>query len=142
MSTLKVLRLRENASLPRRYSSGSSGLDLWACLDRAVELTGTPQPVPTGIAIEISLGYEAQIRPRSGLTLQGIVVPLGTIDNDYRGEILVTVYTLPGYEGYVIQPGDRIAQLVIVPIVYPDVAEVSSLSITERGVGGHGSTGT
>src|SRR5690606_24739935 len=97
--------------------------------------------IPTGIAIELPEGYEAQVRPRSGLAARhGIVGVLGTIDNGYRGEIGVILVSQSFY-GEVIQDGDRIAQLVVCPVAYPEVEEVSELSETERGVAGFGSTG-
>jgi dUTP pyrophosphatase len=99
--------------------------------------------VPTGWALEIAPGYEAQVRPRSGLAIKhGVTVvnAPGTIDSDYRGELVVLLVNL-GREPFVIQPGDRVAQLVIAPVTQAQVVEVEALSVTDRGAGGFGSTG-
>ncbi|MDT7943114.1 MAG: dUTP diphosphatase [Dehalococcoidia bacterium] len=139
---LKVKRLRPGARLPVKATEGASGLDLFACLEQGELMVG-PRPllVPTGIAIELPPGYEAQVRPRSGISLQGVMVALGTIDADYRGELLVTMYTLPGLPPYVVRHGDRIAQLVVSRLEPLPVVEVEDLSPTPRGTRGHGSTG-
>jgi dUTP pyrophosphatase len=97
--------------------------------------------VPTGVAIEAPEGYDVQIRPRSGLSAQGIMATLGTIDADYRGELLVTMYVLSYRHPHTVRDGDRIAQLVIGRLAQIDVVEAEALSETERGAGGHGSTG-
>jgi dUTP pyrophosphatase len=97
--------------------------------------------VPCGIAIEFSPGYDVQVRPRSGLSARGVGVAFGTIDADYRGEVLVTMWTFGGLEDYVVNDGDRIAQLVVAALVPARVVEVAELSATPRGAGGHGSTG-
>jgi len=139
---LKVKRLRPGARLPLRATEGASGLDLFACLERGEMVVGPrPVPVPTGIAIELPPGYEAQVRPRSGLSLQGVMVALGTIDPDYRGEVLVTMYTLPGLPPHVVRHGDRIAQLVVARLEALTVVEAQELSPSVRGPRGHGSTG-
>jgi dUTP pyrophosphatase len=140
---LKVLRLRPDAELPRRASTGASGLDLFACLPDGGPLHLSPDPtlVPTGIAIEIPPGYDAQVRPRSGLTARGVMVAFGTVDADYRGELLVTMYVYGSRGSFTVNHGDRIAQLVIARLAQIDVCEVDELSSTERGAGGHGSTG-
>ena len=92
--TLKVRKMRPDGRLPVRATPGSSGLDLFACLEEqaAIDLSPDPLLVPTGIAIELPPGYEATIRPRSGLSLRGVSVAFGTIDADYRGELLVNMY--------------------------------------------------
>lgn len=138
---IRVKKLRDDALLPFRATTGSTGYDLYACLDE--ELTVGPEPVrvPTGIAIETPDGYDVQIRPRSGLSARGVMVTLGTIDADYRGELMVTMYTLPYREPHVIHSGDRIAQLVISRLTDVVLEEVGELATTERGAGGHGSTG-
>jgi dUTP pyrophosphatase len=138
---LKVKRLRPEARLPTRATDGSSGMDLYACLDGELTLGPDPVLVPTGIAIELPPGYEAQVRPRSGLSAQGVAVVFGTIDADYRGEVLVTMYTVGTRPPYTVHHGDRIAQLVLARVVTLPLVESDELSPTGRGAGGHGSTG-
>jgi dUTP pyrophosphatase len=141
--SLKIKRLRPNAKLPRRATPGSTGFDIFACIDEgAVTLVGTqPRLIPTGIAIEVPRGYDVQIRPRSGLSSKGVGVTLGTIDSDYRGEILITMYLFDPSANFEIKHGDRIAQMVVSKVADLPLVEVKELSPTERGVGGHGSTG-
>jgi dUTP pyrophosphatase len=95
----------------------------------------------TGIAIEVPQGYDVQIRPRSGLSARGVGVILGTIDSDYRGEVLVTMYLFNADTSFEVKHGDRIAQMVISRVADMPVVEVDELTATERGSGGHGSTG-
>jgi len=142
-STLKVRRLRLGARLPQRATPGSTGLDLFACIEAAgsIELGRDPVLVPTGIAIELPPGYDAQVRPRSGLSAKGVGVTFGTIDSDYRGEVLVTMHLFGALDSYIIRHGERIAQLVIGRWADLPVVEVEVLSETERGPAGHGSTG-
>lgn len=97
--------------------------------------------VPTGLAIEVPPRYDVQVRPRSGLSLKGIGVAFGTVDADYRGELRVTMWTFGDLDKYVLHDGDRIAQIVIARLAPVRVVEVDELSSTERGEGGHGSTG-
>jgi dUTP pyrophosphatase len=105
-------------------------------------LTGTqPRLVPTGIAIEVPRGYDVQIRPRSGLSAKGVGVTFGTIDSDYRGEVLITMYLFDPDVTLEIKHGDRIAQMIVSTIADLPLVEVGELSSTERGSGGHGSTG-
>ena len=140
--TLKVKRLQPEALLPMRATQGASGLDLHACLpDGDVVLGPDPQRVSTGVAIEFPPGFDAQIRPRSGLSLKGVGVAFGTIDSDYRGELLVTMWVFGSKTEHTVSHGDRIAQLVIAPLADAAVVEVDDLSESERGEGGHGSTG-
>ncbi len=141
--SLNVRRLRPDALLPRRASSGASGFDLYACIPDAgrVELSADPTLIPTGIAIEIPTGYDVQIRPRSGLTARGVLAAFGTIDADYRGELFVTMYVYGSRLSFVVSHGERIAQLVVARLAPLAVVEVERLSSTERGEGGHGSTG-
>lgn len=138
---IRVKKLRGDAKLPFRATTGSTGYDLYACLDDDIPVGPEPVGVPTGIAIETPDGYDVQIRPRSGLSAQGVMVTLGTIDADYRGELIVTMYALPHREPHVIHSGDRIAQLVIGRMADVVLEEVGELAATERGAGGHGSTG-
>ena len=128
-------------SLPTYQTKDAAGCDL-------INNRGTIKLYPldrtvinTGVRIQLPEGYEAQVRGRSGLNKNhGIVVPTGTIDADYRGEIRVVVYNL-SREPYIIKPGDRIAQLVICPVVQADWQQVDYLDKTDRGEGGFGSTG-
>jgi dUTP pyrophosphatase len=144
MSKLRVLRLRAGATLPRYMSEAAAGLDLCACLDAPLTLpAGGRALVPTGIAIEIPADCEGQVRPRSGLAVRHGVTLLnspGTIDADYRGEVCVVLVNL-GWEPYQVQPGDRIAQLIVARVERAEVVEVEELSGTARGAGGFGHTG-
>jgi dUTP pyrophosphatase len=141
--SLRVKLLRLGARLPQRATPGSTGFDLYACLDAPgyVDLGPDVTLVPTGIAIDAPAGYDLQVRPRSGLGRQGVNVVFGSIDSDYRGEILVSMYTFGARTSYRVQDGDRIAQLVIGRIAAVDVVEVDELGASQRGEGGHGSTG-
>lgn len=126
-------------------SAAAAGLDLAACLpDGPVALgPGERRLLPTGLAVAIAVGYEGQVRPRSGLALRhglSIVNAPGTIDADYRGELKVLLINLGG-EPVTIQHGDRIAQLVVAPVAMVEVREVEELPEAERGAGGFGSTG-
>ena len=143
-SVLKVQRLRPGARMPVRATPAASGFDLFACLPGAASLVLGRHPVliPTGIALEIPPGFDAQIRPRSGLSSKGVGVALGTIDSDYRGEVLVTMYVFGSQDSFSIRNGDRIAQLVLSRLAELPVVEAEELSPTARGSGGHGSTGT
>ena len=140
---LKVKRLRPGARLPERATEGSSGLDLIACIEEPgyIVLGRQPVRVGTGIAIELPRGFDVQVRPRSGLSTKGVGVAFGTIDSDYRGEVLVTMHLFGALGSYAIRHGDRIAQLVIGRWADLLVVEVEALSETERGPAGHGSTG-
>jgi len=135
---IKVLNTR---CQPYRAHEWDSGLDLRANIDEMVFLKQfEPVLIGSGIAIELPRGYEGQIRPRSSVNRQGILTSFGTIDCDYRGEIGIVLINLTGDE-VVISPGDRIAQLVVAPVVVPVFEYVDELSSTERGSGGFGSTG-
>ena len=141
LDIIRVKKLRDDAQLPYRATTGSTGYDLYACLDEDLVVGPETVRVPTGVAIEAPEGYDVQIRPRSGLSTKGVMVTLGTIDTDYRGELMVTMYALPYREPHVIRSGDRIAQLVISRMADVVLEEVGELAATERGAGGHGSTG-
>jgi dUTP pyrophosphatase len=129
--------------LPSRATMGATGFDLYACIDGggSIQLDPTPKLIGTGIALEVPPGYDAQIRPRSGLSLKGVGVTLGTVDSDYRGEVMVTMYMLTLGVGFEIKHGDRVAQLVIHKLPDVKIIESAELSSTKRGTGGHGSTG-
>lgn len=142
-----IARLRgaRDLPLPSRATSGSAGFDLQAAVPDALTIAPNQRVlVPTGLAVAVPEGYEAQVRPRSGLALRhGVVLPNapGTIDSDYRGEIQVIVLNA-GAEPFTVRRGDRIAQLVIAPVARAEWREVESLDATERGEGGFGHTGT
>ncbi|WP_309627049.1 dUTP diphosphatase [Brevundimonas sp.] len=148
MSTLRILRLphAEGLALPTYETAGSAGMDLRAAVPAGSPMTlepGARALVPTGLKIALEQGWEAQIRPRSGLALKhGISAPNtpGTIDSDYRGEVGVILINL-GREPFVINRGDRIAQMVIAAVAQATVVEVDTLDDTARGAGGFGSTG-
>ena len=128
--------------LPAYATPASAGVDLRA-VERRVLQPGERALVPTGIRIALPVGYEAQVRPRSGLALKhGVTLANspGTVDADYRGEIQVIMQNL-GDAPFVIEPGDRIAQMVVAPVTQVDWAETDALEETERGAGGFGSTG-
>ena len=141
---LRVVRLRQDAVLPRPMSDEAAGMDLSAALDEPLRLApGARAAVPTGLAMAIPAGYEGQVRPRSGLARRSGVTVLnapGTIDADYRGEVLVLLVNL-GAEEAVLEPGERIAQLVIAPVAAAVVEEAAELPPSGRGAGGFGSTG-
>lgn len=144
---IAVTRLPHNADLPLpAYETAlSAGMDLAAAINAPMTLApGKRAMVPTGLAIALPAGYEAQVRPRSGLAAKNGVTVLntpGTIDADYRGEVKVILVNL-GEDSFEIERGMRIAQMVIAPVTQASFTEVDSLSETERGSGGFGSTGT
>lgn len=141
---IAITKLQEHALLPDYQTAGAAGMDLHACVDAPVVLQPMERRmVPTGIAIGLPDGYEAQIRARSGLSIKyGIttVNGVGTVDADYRGEIGVLLVNL-GVEAFTIEPGMRIAQLVIARYERAEWQEVEALDQTARGEGGFGSTG-
>ena len=137
------MRLHPQARLPERATEGASGLDLYACLPEGGLVLGPdPVRVPTGVALEIPPGYDVQVRPRSGLSLQGVGVAFGTIDSDYRGEVLVTMWAFGSRAEHRVGHGDRIAQLVITALAELPLVEVEELAPSGRGARGHGSTGS
>ncbi len=145
MDKLKIKKLNENAKIPFRATPGSAGMDLCACIDEPITLEGGEKAViPTGIAIELpSPGLGAFVFARSGLAIKhgiGLLNSVGVIDSDYRGEICVGVINQLK-EAYTITPGERIAQLVIMPVSLIEPEETDTLGETERGAGGFGSTG-
>jgi dUTP diphosphatase len=144
---VRIARLRgaEDLPLPSRATSGSSGFDLHAAVRAELRIEpGGRALVPTGLRIALPPGCEAQVRPRSGLALRhGIVLPNapGTIDSDYRGEIQVILLNA-GHEPFTVRRGDRIAQLVIAPVLLAEWSVVAELDDTARGAGGFGHSGT
>lgn len=141
---LKIKKLREQAVLPQRQTEGSAGYDLRACIAADFTLEPGEQAMfPTGLAMEVPVGYAGMIFTRSGLGIKyGIVASngVGVIDSDYRGEVHVGLRN-QSKDPYVVRPGERIAQLIIMPVSLPEVEEVFALTETERGAGGFGSTG-
>lgn len=142
--TMHVKRLRDDAQLPRTMTSGAAGMDLSAALDAPLTLApGARALVPTGIAIALPAGHEGQVRPRSGLAVKHGVTVLnapGTIDEDYRGEVKVALINL-GEAPVSIEPGMRVAQLVVAPVTTVEVVVTEALDETQRGGGGFGHTG-
>ena len=142
---VKQLPHAEGLALPAYQSAGAAGMDVMAALAEPVYLApGARIAIPTGLSISVPAGYEAQIRPRSGLAFRHgltVVNAPGTIDSDYRGEIKILLINL-GAETIEISHGMRIAQMVIAPVVQASLQEVDSLSDTDRGAGGFGSTGS
>jgi dUTP pyrophosphatase len=141
---LKVSRIDPSVSLPQYESEGAAGMDLRAFVaeDMPIPPLGRAK-VPTGLRLEIPEGYEGQVRPRSGLAMRFGVTVLnspGTIDSDYRGDLEVILVNL-GTETFTVKNGDRIAQLIIAPVLRAAVEETDLLSMTARGAGGFGSTG-
>lgn len=141
---IDVTKLNNNAILPEYQTSGAAAADVHACLDEPVTLASMERRIiPTGLAVAIPKGYEVQIRARSGLSIKhgiAMVNGVGTIDSDYRGEVGVLVINL-GQEPFVIEPGMRIAQMVLSKYEQISWREVRELDETARGAGGYGSTG-
>jgi dUTP diphosphatase len=142
VSELPVKRLRDDAVLPARAYEGDAGLDLVAC--ERVELgPGERAVVPTGLAVAIPEGHAGLVLPRSGLAVRhgiGKVNAPGLIDSGYRGELKVVLLNTDRQETFVVEPGMRIAQLVVVPVALPEVREVGELPGSERGERGFGSS--
>ena len=139
---VKIFRESPNIAIPEYATPGSAGIDLCSTMYCMIK-PGEQALIPTGIKLAIPEGYEAQIRPRSGLALnKKITIPNspGTIDSDYRGEILVLLKN-EGEDPFTLRFGDRIAQMVFVPVVQAKFEEVKALDETKRGSGGFGSTG-
>lgn len=141
---VQIRRLRPDAIVPRYQSALAAGFDLHAAIDAAIELMpGARAAIATGLAFALPPGYEGQIRPRSGRAREHgitLVNSPGTLDADFRGAVMVLIIN-HGQLPVVIKPGDRIAQMVIAPVVQAELVEVSELDATERGTGGFGSTG-
>ncbi len=145
MECLQIKRLYDNAILPTRATEESAGADLYACLHEPITIeVGEICPIPLGISgCMAQRGTVQLIFPRSGLsTKHGITLAnsVGVIDNDYRGEWIVPLQNF-GKESFTVEHGMRVAQLLVVPIVYPTIQEVATLSETQRGAGGFGSSG-
>lgn len=144
MTVLKIERLAHNRNIPQYQTEGAAGMDLCAAIEEPIELKPLERKlIPTGLKIELEHGYEAQVRPRSGLSIKhGITLIncVGTIDEDYRGEVCVPLVNISN-ETYTIQPQERIAQMVIARVEQAQIKVVTELTETVRGEGGFGSTG-
>jgi dUTP pyrophosphatase len=143
-TVLKVEKLPHNKYLPKYQTQGAAGMDLCAAIENPITLKPFERKlIPTGIKIELEKGFEAQIRPRSGISIKhGITLVncVGTIDEDYRGEVCVPVINL-STEEYTISSNERIAQMIIAKVEKAKIEVVQSLSDTARAAGGFGSTG-
>ena len=144
MVKVLVKKLNPSVQLPSYETIGSSGMDLKACIEKPINLEPKNSClVPTGLAVAFPEKYEIQIRPRSGLAAKNNISVLntpGTIDSDYRGELKIILFN-HGNENFVINDNDRVAQMVLTPIIKMELEEVNELPISVRGVGGFGSTG-
>lgn len=141
---IAVKKLREGAILPTFGSEEAAGADLYACLDSDVTIApGQTAFIPTGLAMELPIGFAGLIYARSGLACKRGLAPankVGVVDSDYRGEFMVALHN-HGTEPQTVSTGERIAQLVVTPVLIPEYTEVESLCETSRGAGGFGSTG-
>lgn len=144
MVKVLIKKLDPSVKLPEYKTSGASGLDLMAFLKEPIEIKPkTSSLIPTGLSVAFSENYEIQIRPRSGLAAKKNITVLntpGTIDSDYRGEIKVIIYN-HGDENFLVNNGDRIAQMILAPVVKMELEEINNLPESIRGKGGFGSTG-
>ena len=144
MQQIAVKKLREGAILPTFGSPEAAGADLYACLEQDVTIApGETAFIPTGLAMELPRGYAGLIYARSGLACKRGLAPankVGVVDSDYRGEFIVALHN-HGAQAQTISTGERIAQLVVTPVLIPEYIEVETLSDTQRGAGGFGSTG-
>jgi dUTP pyrophosphatase len=144
MSTIRVVKLQENAILPTYGTAEAAGADLYACLETPVSIApGASAWIPTGLSMEIPRGCAGLIYARSGMACKKGLAPankVGVIDSDYRGPVTVVLYN-HGSETQVVSHGERIAQMVITPVITPVYEAVDTLSDTDRGQGGFGSTG-
>ena len=146
LKNFKITKLAngKDLPLPKYKTSGSAGMDLYAAIESKIILkAGQFELIPSGIAIELANLYEAQIRPRSGLAAKSNITVLntpGTIDSDYRGEIKIILFN-HSKENFLVKNGDRIAQMILMPVLKIEFDEVNELPDTIRGSGGFGSTG-
>jgi dUTP pyrophosphatase len=142
---LKIKKRDPKAKIPKYETAGSAGMDVSACLKKMIGVwPGCTEIIDTGLEVEIPEGFELQVRPRSGLAAKHNVTVLnspGTVDSDYRGPLKIILTNLNEKKVFNIQPGDRIAQIVMAPVVQATVVEVQETSETDRGEGGLGSTG-
>ena len=145
MTKIKIKKLSNEVLTPKYETPGSSGMDIAAYINEDIIInSGDKALIPTGFSLSTPEGYEVQIRPRSGLAIKKGITILntpGTIDSDYRGEVKVVLINL-SKDKFTVQNGERIAQMVVCPIIQVSIEEVKELSETNRGIGGFGSTGT
>lgn len=141
---LKIKRISSLAKMPTYATEGAAGMDLYAANEKPITLMPLERHlIPLGFTMELPQGYEAQIRPRSGMAIKhGITLSncVGTVDEDYRGEVCVGIINLSD-KPYEVKAGDRIAQMVVAPVVRAEIVEADELLETQRGEGGFGSTG-
>ena len=144
MVKVLIKKLNSSVQLPSYKSNGASGMDLMAFIDKSINLKpGTSCLVPTGLSVAFPKEYEIQIRPRSGLAAKNNISVLntpGTIDSDYRGEIKIILFN-HGSENFIINNKDRVAQMILTPIIKMELEETKELPESIRGDGGFGSTG-
>ena len=144
MEPIRVKKLRSEATLPTYGSAAAAGADLYACLEKEVTIpAGKTVFIPTGLAMEIPVGCAGLIFARSSMGTKRGLAPankVGVIDSDYRGEVMVALHN-HSQDDQTVQPGERVAQLVITPVFTPGFAETDDLTDTVRGIGGFGSTG-
>ena len=144
MAKVLIKKLNSNVVLPSYKTNGASGMDLMAFIEEPIKISPrSSYLVPTGLSMAFSEDYEVQIRPRSGLAAKNSITVLntpGTIDSDYRGEIKIILYN-HGKEDFIVNNKDRVAQMVLTPVVKMELEETDSLPDTLRGKGGFGSTG-
>lgn len=145
MQPVAVKKLSPRAKLPTYGTAEAAGADLYACLEKAVTVApGASEWIPTGIALEVPKGCAGLIYARSGMACKRGLAPankVGVIDSDYRGEVVVVLHN-HGTQAQTVEPGERIAQLVITPVLTPPYEEITELSSSDRGAGGFGSTGS
>lgn len=143
--TVKIVKLQQNAKIPTYGSTDAAGADLYACIDAPVSiLPGQTVLIPTGLSMEIEQGFAGFIYARSGLATKRGLAPankVGVIDCDYRGQVMVSLHNHTE-RPQCVEPGERVAQIVFAPVYQANFLEAESLSDTERGTGGFGSTGT
>jgi len=144
MAKVLIKKLNSNVVLPSYKTNGASGMDLMAFIEEPIKISPrSSYLVPTGLSMAFSEDYEVQIRPRSGLAAKNSITVLntpGTIDSDYRGEIKIILYN-HGKEDFIVNNKDRVAQMVLTPVVKMELEETDNLPDTLRGKGGFGSTG-
>jgi dUTP pyrophosphatase len=144
MVKVLIKKLNSSVKLPSYKTDGASGMDLMACIEKPLNLEpGKSCLIPTGLSVAFPSDYEIQIRPRSGLAAKkniSILNTPGTIDSDYRGELKIILFN-HGNENFIINNNDRVAQMVLTPIVKMELEEINELPNSDRGDGGFGSTG-
>lgn len=144
MESLEIKKISDQVEIPKYMTPGSSGFDLQAAIENSIVIEpGDFELIPNGIKCEIPVGFEGQVRPRSGLAVKegmSVLNTPGTIDSDYRGEIKTILFNFSN-EPYTVKPGDRIAQMIISKVYQPEIVSVEEISETRRGEGGFGHSG-